>query len=56
LPRPCTWKLADPSNRDEARLADAGDDDVGNDNLLCESGETCVHMPNIATTRARAPW
>ncbi len=23
------------------------DDGIGNDNLLCEAGETCLHMPNI---------
>jgi hypothetical protein len=30
-------------------------DAFGNDNLLCEWGETCVHMPNIGSYQGHGP-
>jgi len=28
-------------------------DGIGNDNTLCESGETCLYMPNIGCYQGR---
>lgn len=48
-----TFALCRVAFLDHARelLADA----IGNDNLLCESGETCLYTPNIASYQGHGP-
>jgi len=43
-----TWSNASTTTFLRRALEVSGDG-VGNDNLLCESGETCVYMPNLAS-------
>lgn len=52
---PATWTGSVCQSTFLANAVEVMGDGIGNDNLLCESGETCIYMPNIGGYQGHGP-
>jgi parallel beta-helix repeat protein len=50
-----TWSGAAGSTTFLRNAVEILEDDIGNDDLLCESGEDCIHTPNIGAYQGHGP-